>query len=95
MKVSVNGVEIRDMRSYLAKKKQEREQKGYKFRETENHQGPDPWGLPDHGDQHHETHFRRRSATGDKSKIDLKSKGISDANEGKKNIFKKFLESEK
>ena len=95
MKVSVKGVEIRDMRSYLAKKKKEREQNGKKFGNKEDNQVPEPRGHHNHGDQHHDTHSQRTSATGDKSKFVLQSKGTSDAKEGKRNIFKKFWESEK
>ena len=95
MKVSVNGVEIRDMRSYLAKKKKEREQNGKKLRTTENHQVSEPRGHHNHGDQHHDTHSQRTSATGDKSKFVLRSKGTSDTKEGKKNILKNFWEPRK
>ena len=37
MKVSVKGIEIEDMRSYLAKKKQEREQKDKKNKKSRDH----------------------------------------------------------
>ena len=95
MKVSVKGVEIRDMQSYLAKKKKEREQNGKKLRTTEDHQVSEPRGHHNHGDQHHDTHSNKPLATGGKSEYVPQNNGNSDAKEGKKNIFKNFWEPEK
>ena len=95
MKVSVKGVEIRDMRSYLAKKKKEREQNGKKFGNKEDNQVPEHRSHHNHGDQHRDTHSNKPLATGGKSEYVPQNNGNSDAKEGKKNIFKNFWEPEK
>ena len=81
-KISVKGVEIRDLRSYLARKKSEREKKYKKIRDRGENQVSDHRRLPEHGDQHHEDLSIKKTATGGKTVKVEKVEGKSNAKGG-------------
>ena len=94
MRVRVKGIEVTDMRSYLAKKKQERDQRDKgdkKNRNKADHKAIDLQSPYNHGDQHQGGPFlNQKTATGVRKIGETKKNGDSDEKGEPKKYIKIF-----